>query len=44
MLGTNKQNEVKTVVEKYLSLEKPKKSAIDKVSSWLQEKVPLEAK
>ncbi len=44
MLGANKQDEVQAIVEKYLSLEKPKKSAIDKVSSWLQEKVPLEAK
>lgn len=44
VLGSNKKEEVKEVVEKYLLFEKPEKTLLDKAALWLEEKVPLESK
>lgn len=44
VLGGEKKEEVKKIVEKYLIYEEPKKSLIDKTAVWLEEKVPLESK
>jgi len=37
------KDRLKTVVEKYLLYEKPQATFLDKASTWLQEKVPLES-
>ncbi|PIS09574.1 hypothetical protein COT75_00865 [Candidatus Beckwithbacteria bacterium CG10_big_fil_rev_8_21_14_0_10_34_10] len=37
------REEVRKAMEKYLTLEKPKKTSLDRASEWLQEKVPLES-
>lgn len=44
VLGKTKKEEVKKIVEKYLTFEKPKKNFFDKATAWLEEKVPLESK
>jgi len=42
-LGNLSKEEVLQVMEKYLALEEPKKSFIDKAADWLQDKFPLES-
>lgn len=42
LLGKTEKEQIKKVLEKYLVLEKPEKSFIDKAGDWLQKKVPLE--
>lgn len=42
LLGKTSKDQIKTTLEKYLILEKPQQTFIDKASLWLQKKVPLE--
>lgn len=42
LLGEAPKEKVKKVLEEYLIMEKPEKNFIDKASSWLSKKVPLE--
>ena len=44
MTGSMKEEILRQIMDKYLVMDKPKKSSVDKISAWLQEKVPLEAK
>lgn len=43
VLKNDQENEIKKIVEKYLVLEKPKKTLVDKAADWLTKKVPLES-
>lgn len=42
LLGEGDKAEIKKILEKYLIEEKPEPTWLDKSSSWLQEKIPLE--
>jgi hypothetical protein len=43
LLGKTDKNKVQKILEKYLILEKPQKTFIDKAGLWLQKKFPLES-
>lgn len=42
LLGVQKQKDVKRLLEKYIELEAPEETLIDRSAKWLSEKVPLE--
>ena len=42
LLGELKKEDVQNILAKYLLMEKPEKTQIDKAAEWLQKKVPLE--
>lgn len=42
LLGKTPKEEIKKIFEEYLIFEKPEKTFIDKASTWLSKKVPLE--
>jgi len=43
LLGKQKQEDIKKILQKYLLLEKPELGQAEKMGQWLQEKVPLES-
>lgn len=42
LLGQKTENEVKKILSEYLLQEQPEKNWLDKASSWLSQKIPLE--
>ena len=42
LLGTEKQAEIKNLLEKEIQFEEPEETFMDRSAKWLQEKVPLE--
>lgn len=44
ILENNNEAEISKIIEKYLTKEKPKEKAFDKIADWLEKKVPLEVK
>ena len=44
LLGKVGEEQVKSVLEKYLVMERPPETAMDKAGKWMSEKFPLEAR
>ncbi len=44
LLGQTSEEQLKQVLEKYLVMEKPPETALDKAGKWVSEKFPLEAR